>query len=534
PVIIKASEADDGYSQCQNIVKNWASSSLDSEVKDDKHDLRDLLFFLHVPRTGGRTYFHCFLKKLYSNSQECPRSYDKLRVNPRKPNCRLLSTHDDYSMMSKLPKEKTSVVTILRNPIDRVFSTYEFSVEVAARFLIHPNLTSVARMARMAQRRRKTSGVSTLDIWPWKYLVPWMREDLFARRDARKLRGQLHLVANSSYDVEDILMPLREYIHHPIALDIVHNGATFQRPNQESIHRSLFRRLNWRGARVEYRQRLPMRLNLRDMGWNLGLTNNSYFAEAHEVRHCVLKYHTLGEYVLEVAKKRLADMLYVGLTENHRESATMFANIVGAQVISQHTISSSSAKVATNDHSVLVSLTIFCFVAEQSSITNTISDANDQGNSTYQTLEDVSSTGKYEIARDNLRPLPLYQLTVGKLMEAYESCISSLRNSQSERRVNSLKRISPVNFTKEARRQIPEVVIQEIASLNSLDIELYNYAQHIFNEQQGHMTQRMVYAEKLATALSTSSYPNFYVFPSWKVVSLSITGILGLYEMRLM
>lgn len=71
------------------------------------------------------------------------------------------------------------MVTILRDPIDRVFSTYEFSVEVAARFLIHPNLTSVARMAQRA--RRKTSGVSTLDIWPWKYLVPWMREDLFAR-----------------------------------------------------------------------------------------------------------------------------------------------------------------------------------------------------------------------------------------------------------------------------------------------------------------------------------------------------------------
>ena len=28
-------------------------------------------------------------------------------------------------------------------------------------------------------------------------------------------------------------------------------------------------------------------------------------------------------------------MLYVGLTEEHKESATMFANIVGAQVISQ-------------------------------------------------------------------------------------------------------------------------------------------------------------------------------------------------------
>lgn len=96
-----------------------------------------------------------------------------------KPNCRLLVTHDDYSMMSKLPKEKTSVVTILRNPIDRVFSTYEFSVEVAARFLVHPNLTSATHMA--GRLRSKTNGVSTLDIWPWKYLVPWMREDLFAR-----------------------------------------------------------------------------------------------------------------------------------------------------------------------------------------------------------------------------------------------------------------------------------------------------------------------------------------------------------------
>lgn len=33
-----------------------------------------------------------------------------------------------------------------------------------------------------------------------------------------------------------------------------------------------------------------------------GLTNNSYIAEAHEVRHCVQKYKTLGKYVLQVAK----------------------------------------------------------------------------------------------------------------------------------------------------------------------------------------------------------------------------------------
>ncbi|KAL5998351.1 hypothetical protein ACLOJK_009291, partial [Asimina triloba] len=91
----------------------------------------------------------------------------------------LMATHDDYSVMSKLPKESTSVVTILRNPIDRVLSSYEFSVEVAARFLVHPNLTSATQMT--GRLRSKARGVSTLEIWPWKYLVPWMREDLFGR-----------------------------------------------------------------------------------------------------------------------------------------------------------------------------------------------------------------------------------------------------------------------------------------------------------------------------------------------------------------
>lgn len=57
---IKASAADDGYKQCEYIVKKWASSSVDSKIKEDKHALRDLLFFLHVPRTGGRTYFHWY------------------------------------------------------------------------------------------------------------------------------------------------------------------------------------------------------------------------------------------------------------------------------------------------------------------------------------------------------------------------------------------------------------------------------------------------------------------------------------------
>lgn len=33
-----------------------------------------------------------------------------------------------------------------------------------------------------------------------------------------------------------------------------------------------------------------------------GLTNNSYFDGAHEVRHCVRKHPDLGRFVLQVAK----------------------------------------------------------------------------------------------------------------------------------------------------------------------------------------------------------------------------------------
>ncbi|KAK1291076.1 Protein-tyrosine sulfotransferase [Acorus calamus] len=220
--------ATDDFEHCQNTVLNWATSSLNDGAEEDKLMLKDLLFFLHVPRTGGRTYFYCFLKKLYTTAEECPRSYDRLRFDPSQPHCKLVGTHDDFSLMSKLPKERTSVVTILRNPIDRIFSTYEFSVEVAARFLVHPNLTSAMKLS--LRLRSKKQGVSTLDIWPWKYLVPWMREDLFGRREARKSRLESVEIDKDwdTYNMEDIVMPLRDFINDPMAHDIIHNGATFQ------------------------------------------------------------------------------------------------------------------------------------------------------------------------------------------------------------------------------------------------------------------------------------------------------------------
>ncbi|CAL1404265.1 unnamed protein product [Linum trigynum] len=462
---------ENGFSQCENVVKKWSTSALEQEAKEDKHTLRDLLFFLHIPRTGGRTYFHCFLRKLYSGSDECPRSYDKLRFDPSKQKCRLLVTHDDYSMISKLPKEKTSMVTILRNPVDRVFSAYEFSVEVAARFLVHPNLTSATKMS--GRLRSNSSGISTLDIWPWKYLVPWMREDLFSRRDARRHRGSDRVESNNPYSMQEIVMPLLRYINDPIARDIVHNGATFQ---------------------------------------IAGITNNSYFPEAHEVRHCVQRYKVLGDYVLQVAKKRLDDMLYVGLTEDHKESATMFANVVGAQVISQTLSSSLNASTKWKPANHKTGRGSLISVPEADHEEHQVGQAN----TTVHSTENISDN------RENM--------TVKKLMGSYEDCIKSLRKTQSRRRTSSLKRIAPANFSKADRLKVPEVVLEEIRSLNHLDVDLYEYARSIFtNQHQKSLLQPYDTTEGLGSIFS--SYSSEEGIMSLRLLSLGMFVALFLLVM---
>ncbi|KAL6979334.1 protein-tyrosine sulfotransferase [Sarracenia purpurea var. burkii] len=238
------------------------------------------------------------------------------------------------------------------------------------------------------------------------------------------------------------------------------------------------------------------------MTWG-GLTNNSYLPESHEVRHCVQKHQTLGEYVLEVAKKRLDDMLYVGLTEDHRESATMFANVVGAQVISQSIASSYRGDAVFNDSS-----------EDSFSSLDSMSDTSrHQNSSTEQKASKISSTENVQARSENM--------TVGKLMEAYETCISGLRKTQAQRRTSSLKRISPANFTKEARLQVPRVLLQEIQSLNSLDIELYKYAQDIFSKQNTHMMQKFVRPERQKSMLNNS-----YGAPSWNILGLAISLVL--------
>lgn len=168
-------------------------------------------------------------------------------------------------------------------------------------------------------------------------------------------------------------------------------------------------------------------------------------------------------------------MLYVGLTEDHKGSATTFAHVVGAQVISQLLPSTSSTERLADNTS-----------GEQSSPIKEFKSANDSYKS-GPSDENTSDTLPSEVVEGSRQST----MTVGKLMEAYEVCITSLRKSQSRRRINSLTRIAPVNFTKEARLRVPESTVERIKSLNRLDLELYEYAQDIFARQHDRTMQKL-------------------------------------------
>ena len=54
--------SDDGYKHCEGVVRGWADSSAGREEDGDRLSLKDLLFFLHIPRTGGRAYSRWYIR----------------------------------------------------------------------------------------------------------------------------------------------------------------------------------------------------------------------------------------------------------------------------------------------------------------------------------------------------------------------------------------------------------------------------------------------------------------------------------------
>jgi hypothetical protein len=70
------------------------------------------------------------------------------------------------------------------------------------------------------------------------------------------------------------------------------------------------------------------------------------------------------------------------------------------------------------------------------------------------------------------------------LWMAYNSCTRNLQASCSSRRAAALQLIPPIIFSKEERKLIPDAVVEDILSLNSLDLELYEHAEMLYAKQK--------------------------------------------------
>ncbi|KAL4420062.1 hypothetical protein ABPG77_004327 [Micractinium sp. CCAP 211/92] len=296
--------------ECPALVHKYMEAhTADLEMEQD---VSKLVFFLHVPRTAGKTYANCFLRSALPPSKRCAKSYDVIRLNVSMPGCQALISHDDFSISQWFPPG-AATITQLRRPMDRVVSAYEFAVDIAAKGVL-----SLAMPKKNPQR--KSDFVGTLEVWPWSVLIPWFKRDM--RQRMEKLRAaalddptawRAYLSPdNKTYywneaknesvwvlpDADPVLdpynnslvTPLHEWIEHPIAEELLHNGATLQ---------------------------------------VLGLTNYSYWPVAEQLRHCVRSSWVAREMLLALATKRLKRMAHVGLTERLDESVTSMAADLG-------------------------------------------------------------------------------------------------------------------------------------------------------------------------------------------------------------
>lgn len=273
-----AAEDDYGAATCQARLEAWKSEELQRlppvvQYGAAPPELNPLVFFLRTPGSDAFVHYHCLLKPTVAPKYRCRRDFVPEQFDPKNPSCELLASHDDYSVVGRLPPGAATVVSTLHDPVDRVIAAYEGAVELAA--------------AELDMRQPPAA------MWPWNVLVPLAKSDLVSRRKLGKRDGSTEGPSpggGGDYSRPGVVMPLEQFIEHPTVQGLVLNGATLQ---------------------------------------VAGITANSSLKDAPYLRECIARNPSLGHFALDVAKARLERMPFVGISESDSEGAQVFATLVG-------------------------------------------------------------------------------------------------------------------------------------------------------------------------------------------------------------
>ncbi|XRB19130.1 WW domain-containing protein [Pseudoscourfieldia marina] len=350
-----------------------SDSSFGRERRNQDHDL----FFLHVPRTAGRTFHQCLLKAAFPPSQRCPRMYDGVRIARRRQSayheeeyqppyenaegCGLMASHDDFSIRSYVP-DGSAWISQIRHPVDRVLSAYEFAHEVAVRKFFSKNKTANKSMGVALRRRRRwrqlqgtswlssskdssintpksksstkrpvrAPGVSTRNVWPWNILVPFVERHMERRVNADTAWNVHHKKDHSAEAalLEEDGVPLLVHSRDDESFDPYNNNVML--PFEAFVESRVVRDLIHEGMTLQL----------------VGFTNNSLHKEAGFLRRCSRQPHPLDDNnrnppssaeawlpnmqtaMLDIAKRRLEAMQHFGMTDRLNETVSlMFAEM---------------------------------------------------------------------------------------------------------------------------------------------------------------------------------------------------------------
>lgn len=109
----------------RNSDKKSVFISINGEDDIRKND-NEKIVFLHIPKTGGTTLHNLILKNFHSE-KVCPERFNSLKKTPVEQlnSCNFFSGHYDWDNVEYIPGNK-KIISLLRNPRDRILSLYHF------------------------------------------------------------------------------------------------------------------------------------------------------------------------------------------------------------------------------------------------------------------------------------------------------------------------------------------------------------------------------------------------------------------------